>query len=105
MKRVLWAMDHIGWKDEWSKVIFSEKKKFNLDGPDGVKHYWHDLRQSEKCFFSRHSGGSSIMIWAAISANGKNDLAFIENKMESKLYTTAVSYTHVLMYDSFLVKE
>ena len=28
------------------------------------------------------------MIWAPISENGKTDLAIIENKMDSKLYTT-----------------
>ena len=37
VKRVLWAIDHIGWKSESSKVIFSDEKKFNLDRTDGLK--------------------------------------------------------------------
>ena len=40
------------------------------------------------------------MIWAAISANGKTDLAFIENTMDSKLYTTVLE--RVLLSFSYI---
>ena len=66
--RMKWARQQLQWNaTSWKDVIFSDEKKFNLDGPDGLKHYWHDLRREPEIFSRRVSGGGSVMIWAAIS--------------------------------------
>eukprot|EP00644_Phytophthora_capsici_P003628 jgi/Phyca11/126627/e_gw1.64.19.1 len=48
----------------WRRVIFSDEKKFNLDGPDGYQYYWHDVRNDQEIFSKRASGGGSVMVWA-----------------------------------------
>jgi len=43
-------------------VIFSDEKKFNLDGPDGCDSYWHDLRKEHLVKPRRNFGGGSVMV-------------------------------------------
>ena len=47
---------------EWRKVVFSDEKKFNLDGQDGFQKYWHTKYFPEENYSTRHSGGRSLMI-------------------------------------------
>ena len=54
--------------------MFSDEKKFNLDGPDGSQCYWQDLRNEKQLFSKRPFRGGSVMVWGAFSASGKADL-------------------------------
>ena len=74
------------WSDEWYSVIFSDAKKFHLDGPDGLHYYWHDLRDKPEIFSMRQSGGGSVMVWAAFGFNGIVDLEFCETRLNSSAY-------------------
>lgn len=85
-KRVQWAEEKVDYGSKWDEVIFSDEKKFNLDGPDGCQFYWHDLRKEEENFFSRQMGGQSVMVWAGFSAKGKTKIAFLEGKQDSRKY-------------------
>ena len=48
-------------------MVFSDEKRFNLDGPDGFSTYWHDLRKEEVVLSRRQNGGGGIMVWGAFS--------------------------------------
>ena len=61
-KRLDFAKKHMSWDEEWRTVVFSDEKKFNLDGPDGASCYWHDLRKKSDIQMSRTQGGGSVMI-------------------------------------------
>ncbi|KAK9506085.1 hypothetical protein O3M35_008083 [Rhynocoris fuscipes] len=89
-RRLQFAENHIQDSKKWSSVIFSDEKKFNLDGPDGFNYYWHDLRKEKKMMSRRSHWGGGVMVWAAFNEKGKSQIAFISGKMN------AISYQNVL---------
>lgn len=84
--RLKFAKDHMTWDAEWENVIFSDEKKFNLDGPDGFKYYWHDLTKKDSIAMSRNFGGGTVMVWAAFCFHGKTPICFITAKMNARNY-------------------
>ncbi|GBM43798.1 Transposable element Tc3 transposase [Araneus ventricosus] len=86
IKRLQWAHNHMSYGDKLMDVLFSDEKKWKLDGPDGNIKYWHDLRKEPRSFFSRQSGGGSVMVWAAFSFNGQVGLAFSDGRQNSSKY-------------------
>lgn len=85
-QRLKFARERIQWDDEWKKVIFSDEKKFNLDGPDCYSYYWHDLKDKEVTRSKRNFGGGSVMVWGAFWHDGKLPICFITTRMNSKAY-------------------
>lgn len=85
--RLNFAKEHMQWSIEWDNVVFSDEKKFNLDGPDSYSCYWHDLRNNDVRMSKRNFGGGSVMVWAAFSSRGKAKICFVPPKMNSKIYT------------------
>lgn len=67
-------------------MIWTDEKKFSLDGPDGNRFYWHDLRKDPLIFSRRNCGGGSIMVWAGFSSHGTLTLGFPSTRMNSNEY-------------------
>jgi transposase len=84
--RLKWAQTHMTWNQEWDKIVWSDEKKFNLDGPDGLHYYWHDIRKEKMFSVRRGMGGGGVMIWAAFGHFGKSDLSFITTKLNANGY-------------------
>lgn len=85
-QRLEFARLHQTWDDEWKKVIFSDEKKFNLDGPDGFQHYFHDLRKSELFLNRNHSRQGGVMVWGGVTSNGVLALNFQTARMNAQSY-------------------
>ena len=56
--RVKWARKYLDLDAEnWNNVVFSDEKKSNLDGPDGMAYYWAD-----KIVESRHFQSAKMTV-------------------------------------------
>jgi transposase len=84
--RLAFAKRSIQNRVDWSKIIWSDEKKFNLDGPDGIRYYWHDLRYEPNYLSRRNFGGGTLMIWGAFIGNQLFDLVVVETTMNSAKY-------------------
>lgn len=95
--RLEWAKEVMCYSNKWNYVVFSDEKKFNVDGPDGWRCYWHDLRKEPRTFYSRTSGGGSVMVWGGFCANGKTSLAIIKGRQNSTTYQNTLEQ-HLLPF-------
>uniref|UniRef100_A0A914EK45 Transposase Tc1-like domain-containing protein n=1 Tax=Acrobeloides nanus TaxID=290746 RepID=A0A914EK45_9BILA len=84
-RRLEWVRQNMN--HDWSKVIWSDEKKFNLDGPDGYRYYWHDLRKEKRYFSRRVHGGGGVMVWGAFCQGGRLDLSFPDLRLNSQRTT------------------
>uniref|UniRef100_A0A914E2I8 Transposase n=1 Tax=Acrobeloides nanus TaxID=290746 RepID=A0A914E2I8_9BILA len=83
-RRLEWVRQNMN--HDWSKMIWSDEKKFNLDGPDGYRYYWHDLRKEKRYFSRRVHGGGGVMVWGAFCQGGRLDLSFPDLRLNSQRY-------------------
>ena len=79
-------METMTYGEKWKDILFSDEKKFNLDGPGGFKYYWADLRNDKKVFSKRVNGRDSVMIWSAFSYDVKIQLLFINTRLNADGY-------------------
>ncbi|CAK9806981.1 Transposable element Tc3 transposase [Anthophora quadrimaculata] len=102
--RLNFAKEHIRWNKKWRKVIFTDEKRFNLDGPDGLNFYYHDVRKKKLSQIRRQMGGGSIMLWAGIGYNGKTDLISINCKMNATTYRNLIQ-NQIAKYATHIARE
>jgi len=50
--------------EKWKTVLFSDEKRWNLDGPGGSSYYWHSFRKEVNILSKRQMSGWSVMTWS-----------------------------------------
>ncbi|KAF0691663.1 Aste57867_17154 [Aphanomyces stellatus] len=85
-RRVEFAAKYLNKDVDLKGTIFSDDKKFNLDGPDGCQYYWYDLHEEVQTYSKRAAGGGSVMVCGAMSFYNKSELAFLEGRQNSLKY-------------------
>ena len=94
-KRVSFAREHLPKGAQfWTRVIFSDEKKWNLKGNDGYVSIWKEKTQqytfeTDLCRFP------GVMVWGAICSNGASYIYRIKGKLK------AVDYQRMLEEEIF----
>ena len=85
--RLNFAFEYEEWESiEWAFVVFSDEKKWNLDGPNGMRYRWVDTRRPEQVNLRRHSGGGSVMIWTGFAGDHKTEIKFLSKHVDAREY-------------------
>jgi hypothetical protein len=88
-KRIAFAKQHLLQETDFSKIVFSDEKKFRMDGPDGWNYDWHELgTKDDSPQFSKDYGRyKGVMVWMGISAQGILHLERVTGTLDAFGYT------------------
>lgn len=107
-KRLEFSKSHMTWDvqhdtrvNDWRQVVFTDEKKFNLDGPDGYQYYFHDIRKEELYLSRHHSREGGVMVWGAITYYGTIELVFVSSKMNGNGYKSILESVFPILNDIF----
>jgi transposase len=94
-KRIKFALENYPKKEELEKWVFSDEKKFRMDGPDGWNQFW--VVKGDKKFkpklskdYGKYKG---VMVWGAVSSKGLLSLERTQSTMNGDDYLKMVTGT------------
>lgn len=103
--RLRFAEKYRFWDEEWRSVVFSDEKKFNLDGPDGLDKYWSSKESPAVMRQRRNFGGGSLMVWAGMNYRGTTPICFVSTKMDSDYYIRLLEEVLITFGEDVCVPE
>lgn len=89
LKRLALAKEWLKDSHPWPITIFTDEKKFNLDGPDSWSTYTDEKR--ELCRTKRQMGGCSVMVWAMLLPNQTIHIRRLHGRVDSAWYIELLS--------------
>ncbi len=104
--RLSWAEEHLARGAAfWKQNIFSDDKRWTLDGPDGLASYWKDEGRSPRWFHHLQRGGGGIMVWAVLCVHGKLELEFVSGGLNVSVYVDILERRLLLFLEEYMVKN
>lgn len=73
----------------WNKTVFSDEKKFNLDGPDSWSSWADPGRKFNRQ--KRQQGGGGIMVWGMVEPDGKTTVRKMDGNQKSADYQKTIA--------------
>jgi hypothetical protein len=80
---VTFAKEWRGKIVELLRCVFSDYKKWTLDGPRGLQKCWQLKGAAPRVCMRRNFGGGSLMTWGGFSLQGTTNLAFVESTQKA----------------------
>lgn len=71
--------------------MFSDEKRFTLDGPDGCVYYFYDHRKDQQFQMGHQLKGGGIIVWGTIGYKGKTNIRCVKGKMKSPDYMKLIN--------------
>lgn len=87
-ERVRIASSWIAQNVDWKKVVFTDEKKFNLDGPDSWSSYIDENR--EIYANRRQNKGGGIMVWGIVTYHGYFHAIEMIGNFDSEFYCSYI---------------
>jgi len=90
--RINFATEHLSQTTNWNKVIFSDEKRFKLNGPDGYNYVWTRLASpNDNMLYSTSCRDRrGITVWLAFSSRGILALLRTSNTLTAETYSKMV---------------
>ena len=102
--RIEWAEKRLNEnRNLWHHTIFSDEKRWFLDGPDGNSYHCACKYLDPRLFSKRQRGGRSLMVWGCFSAHGAPQLRFINGNMDLQQYCDILSNVMVPFAESAVI--
>lgn len=81
--RVTFSKEWNGKILQLRRCVFSDYKKWTLDGPRGLQKCWQSKDAPPKECMRRNMGGGSLMTWGGFSIKGTTSLAFMKSTQKA----------------------
>lgn len=91
LQRQEWAMEQLATATDWTSVVSSDGKRFLLDGPNGLAHYWRGVCLAARQTGRRQSGGGGVMVWGGFSIKGTTEFEILNGKQDASSYVYTLS--------------